>query len=55
MVRFEDNKVLEKRLLQEGKILQDIQGGLGIPTMIWCGHDDASAILVTQYLGKSLR
>ncbi len=25
-------------ILQEGKILQSMQGGLGIPHMIWCGQ-----------------
>lgn len=26
-------------ILQEGKILQSMQGGIGIPHMHWCGQE----------------
>ena len=27
-------------ILQEGKILQTMQGGIGIPHMHWCGQEE---------------
>ena len=41
-------------LLQEGKIYQTMQGGLGIPYMHWCGQEEDYNFLVLQELDTTL-
>jgi serine/threonine protein kinase len=55
LVKFEEAKNRAKQLLAEGKCLQSLQGGIGIPNMHWCGQDEDSSIIVTELLGKNLR
>lgn len=33
-------------LLQEGKIYQSMQGGIGVPYMYWCGQEEDYNFLV---------
>jgi serine/threonine protein kinase len=36
-IKIEEVKAKHPQLLYEGKILQNLQGGVGIPSMHWCG------------------
>jgi serine/threonine protein kinase len=41
-------------ILQEGKILQVMQGGIGIPHMHWCGQEEDYNFIVLEELDRSL-
>lgn len=40
-------------ILQEGKIYQAMQGGIGIPYMHWCGQEEDYNFLVLDELDSS--
>lgn len=42
-------------VLQEGKILQTMQGGIGIPHMHWCGTEEDYSFIVLEELSSSLK
>lgn len=41
-------------VLNEGKVLENLQGGIGIPHLIWFGENGDFRFLVTELLGNSL-
>lgn len=41
-------------ILQEGKILQIMQGGIGIPHMHWCGQEEDYNFIVLEELDRSI-
>lgn len=41
-------------LLQEGKILQTMQGGIGVPHMHWCGQEEDYNFIVLEELSYDL-
>ena len=41
-------------ILQEGKILQIMQGGIGIPHMHWCGQEEDYNFIVLEELDRSM-
>lgn len=38
----------------EGKVLEEIQGGIGIPNLLWHGENGDFNFLITELLGTSL-
>lgn len=42
-------------ILQEGKILQTMQGGIGIPHMHWCGQEEDYNFIVLEELSCDLK
>lgn len=42
-------------ILQEGKILQTMQGGIGIPHMHWCGTEEDYNFIVLEDLSTDLK
>ncbi|EGR32358.1 hypothetical protein IMG5_086120 [Ichthyophthirius multifiliis] len=51
---MEELKSMHHQLLYEGKIYQSLQGGIGIPTMYWCGQEGDYNFLVMELLGNNL-
>ncbi len=41
-------------ILQEGKILQSMQGGIGIPHMHWCGQEEDYFFIVLEELSSDM-
>ena len=41
-------------LLQEGKVYQSMQGGIGIPYMHWCGQEEDFNFIVLEELDSSI-
>lgn len=41
-------------MFYEGKVLQTVQGGPGIPSMFWCGQDTDFNFLIMERLGQNL-
>lgn len=41
-------------LLQEGKVYQSMQGGIGIPYMHWCGQEEEYNFIVLEELQCTL-
>ncbi|EGR32080.1 hypothetical protein IMG5_097570, partial [Ichthyophthirius multifiliis] len=68
LIKIEETKYRHPQLLYEGKILQNLQGGIGIPSMFWykkkkrrqikkkirCGQEGDNNFLVMEELGESL-
>lgn len=44
------NKKSSLSVLQEGKIYQSMQGGIGIPYMHWCGQEEDYNFVVLEEL-----
>ncbi|CAD8208806.1 unnamed protein product [Paramecium octaurelia] len=53
-IKIEEVKSKHPQLLYEGKILQNLQGGVGIPSMLWCGQENDFNFLVMDLLGQNL-
>lgn len=53
-IKLEDIKCKYPQLLYEAKILQNLQGGLSIPTLHWCGPENEYNVLVLDLLGQTL-
>jgi hypothetical protein len=41
-------------LLQEGKVFQSMQGGIGIPYMHWCGQEEDFNFIVLEEMDCSI-
>lgn len=41
-------------MINEGKVLEEIQGGIGIPNLLWAGENGDFNFLITELLGNSL-
>ncbi|EGR30261.1 protein kinase domain protein [Ichthyophthirius multifiliis] len=54
VVKMEEIKSKYPQLLYEGKIIQNLQGGIGIPNMHWCGQEGDFNFLVMEQLGQNL-
>ena len=52
---MEEAKQKVQSLLVEGKILQSLQGGIGILNMHWCGQEGDFNFLVMELMGQNLR
>lgn len=53
-IKLEEASCKHPQIQFEGKMYQILRGGIGIPTMHWCGVDGKYNVLVLQLLGKSL-
>ncbi|KAL4506522.1 hypothetical protein ABPG72_000093 [Tetrahymena utriculariae] len=53
-VKMEEIKSRHPQLLYEGKIMQNLQGGIGIPNMHWCGQEGDYNFLVMELLGQNM-
>jgi serine/threonine protein kinase len=53
-IKLEDLKCKYPQLLYEAKILQNLQGGLSIPSLYWCGPEGDFNVLIMDLLGPSL-
>ncbi|EGR27420.1 hypothetical protein IMG5_196020 [Ichthyophthirius multifiliis] len=53
-IKIEEIKSRYPQLLYEGKIMQNLQGGIGISTMYWCGQEGDYNFLVMELLGENL-
>lgn len=40
--------------MNEGKVLENLQGGIGIPHLVWFGENGDFRFLVTELLGNTL-
>jgi serine/threonine protein kinase len=47
-IKLEELKSRYPQILYEGKLMQQIQGGLGVPLIYWCGQDGDYNILVSE-------
>jgi hypothetical protein len=53
LLKGEEAKAAKSRrgalsLLQEGKVYQSMQGGIGIPYMHWCGQEEDFNFIVLE-------
>eukprot|EP00331_Platyophrya_macrostoma_P023287 CAMPEP_0176453420 /NCGR_PEP_ID=MMETSP0127-20121128/29217_1 /TAXON_ID=938130 /ORGANISM="Platyophrya macrostoma, Strain WH" /LENGTH=92 /DNA_ID=CAMNT_0017842255 /DNA_START=27 /DNA_END=301 /DNA_ORIENTATION=- len=53
-VKMEDSRSKYPQLIYEAKILHALQGGSGIPTLLWFGQEGDYNILVMDLLGQNL-
>jgi serine/threonine protein kinase len=53
-IKLEDQKNRYPQVIYEGQLIQQLQGGKGIPGVFWCGHDGDYNILVMELLGDNL-
>ncbi|CAD8118439.1 unnamed protein product [Paramecium sonneborni] len=53
-IKIEEIKSKHPQLIYEGKILQNLQGGVGIPSMLWYGQENDFNFLVMDLLGQNL-
>lgn len=53
-IKLEDQKNRYPQVIYEGQLIQQLQGGKGIPGVYWCGHDGDYNILVMELLGDNL-
>jgi len=53
-VKIEDSRTKYPQLIYEAKILYGLQGGSGIPNLIWCGQEGDYNVLIMELLGESL-
>lgn len=53
-IKMELSKKKYHHLIYEAKVLQHLQGGIGIPTLYWAGHEGDYNITVVDLLGKNL-
>jgi len=53
-VKLEDTRTKYPQLIYEAKILYSLQGGSGIPNLIWCGQEGDYNVLIIELLGDSL-
>jgi serine/threonine protein kinase len=50
-----ESKVVKPSLVaNEGRVLEEIQGGIGIPSLLWTGENGDFNFLITELLGNSL-
>ena len=52
-IKLEDQKNRYPQVIYEGQLIQQLQGGKGIPGVYWCGHDGDYNILVMELLGEN--
>ena len=53
-IKLECVKTKHPQLHIESKFYRIIQGGVGIPTIKWCGSEDDFNVMVMELLGPSL-
>ena len=53
-IKMELIKKKYQQLIYESKVLQYLQGGIGIPTLYWAGQEGDYNIIVLDLLGKNL-
>ncbi|CAG2118947.1 unnamed protein product, partial [Medioppia subpectinata] len=53
-IKLERTKARHPQLLYESKLYRLLQGGVGIPRILWYGQDKEYNVLVMELLGKSL-
>ena len=54
-IKMEEIKRKNPKLLYEAKVLQSIQGGIGVPTLYWSGQEADYNIMVMELLGQNLQ
>ena len=52
-IKLEPTKNKNSRILYESRILSNLQGGIGIPTMYWAGTEGDFNIMVMDSLGRN--
>lgn len=53
-IKCEPKSVKPSFALNEGKVLEEIQGGVGIPNLLWHGENGDFNFVITELLGNSL-
>lgn len=53
-IKCESKTVSPSYLMNEGRVLEALQGGIGIPQLHWHGENGDFKFLVTDLLGNSL-
>lgn len=53
-IKCEPKTVKPSFVLNEGKVLEEIQGGIGIPNLLWHGENGDFNFVVTELMGTSL-
>jgi len=53
-VKFEESKTKYPQLIYEAKIINTLQGTVGIPNLIWCGQEGDFNILIMELLGDDI-
>ena len=53
-IKCEARAVKPSFVINEGKVLEEIQGGIGIPNLLWAGENGDFNFLITELLGNSL-
>ena len=53
-IKLEDQKNRYPQVIYEGQLIQQLQGGYGMPGVYWCGHDGDYNVLVMELLGDNL-
>ena len=53
-IKMELIKKKYQQLVYEAKVLQYLQGGIGIPTLYWAGQEGDYSIIVLDLLGKNI-
>jgi serine/threonine protein kinase len=53
-VKLEESNTKYPQLIYEAKIIHALQGGVGIPTLIWCGQEGDFNVLIMELLGDDI-
>jgi len=53
-VKMEETKTKYPQLIYEAKILHSLQGGVGIPNLLWFGQEGDFNVVVMDLLGQNL-
>jgi serine/threonine protein kinase len=53
-IKCESKTVKPSMVGNEGRVLEEIQGGIGIPNLLWAGENGDFNFLITELLGNSL-
>jgi len=51
---MEESNTKYPQLIYEAKIIHALQGGVGIPTLIWCGQEGDYNVLIMELLGDDI-
>lgn len=54
-IKLESQKCRFPQLGYEGRVLKNLQGGLGVPLAYWCGNDGDYTCLVMELMGEDLK
>jgi serine/threonine protein kinase len=53
-VKLEEANTKYPQLIYEAKIIHALQGGIGIPNLIWCGQEGDFNVLIMELLGDDI-